>query len=477
MILRYTSQFTALILVIQLFQLTYHPESSSHSPAAESHLTMMAGKNTGEPPVDLKTAKKGAALRLNQLEKTITGANVLLQVDLDDKDINLQAHYRQVMRYKEKLSDNYNNYAEKMDILSKSIAALELSDPDQWEAESKVFSPLVDKQLSFELDTDNMLCELNTTLILAQEKIDGNNLLQVKINAAEKKVNFQIEKEREELALKKARQTHEHKENLQKIEADKIRAANPPPPPPQPITPVVQPTNNPHIKVRLPKGELPKFSGEEVKWHPFWARFEEEVDSRTDMSDATKLDYLTMCLEGDALEMIVNLPIIGPNYKVACDILKAEFHSTTKIAELHYKGLNKIPKLSENSPFRELQAAQRTVEANLMALEALKCDIENQPTLYLIMSIFPSSFGEFSYMREPNEAVRDTVRYTRTALREYIKMKKHGRKPSAETTQVTSMLTNTHQPQQNHPPQQNQHSNHSNRRNTHPPNQQSSNPA
>ncbi len=98
MILRYTSQFTALILVIQLFQLTYHPESSSYSPAAEPHLTMMAGKNTGDPPVDLKTAKKGAALRLNQLEKTITGANVLLQVDLDDKDINLQAHYRQDLK-------------------------------------------------------------------------------------------------------------------------------------------------------------------------------------------------------------------------------------------------------------------------------------------------------------------------------------------------------------------------------------------
>ena len=48
-------------------------------------------------------------------------------------------------------------------------------------------------------------------------------------------------------------------------------------------------------KVRLPKLQLPKFSGDVLKWPQFWDSFSVTVDS-SDMSDVTKLTYLRSLL-------------------------------------------------------------------------------------------------------------------------------------------------------------------------------------
>ncbi|KAK4324412.1 hypothetical protein Pmani_004972 [Petrolisthes manimaculis] len=91
-------------------------------------------------------------------------------------------------------------------------------------------------------------------------------------------------------------------------------------------------------EVKLPRLELPKYTGELTDWQSFWDRFEALVD-QSELPVISKFSYLQSLLEGEALSVIQGLSLTSANYKVACDLLKERFGRTERIIFAHVQGL------------------------------------------------------------------------------------------------------------------------------------------
>ncbi len=77
--------------------------------------------------------------------------------------------------------------------------------------------------------------------------------------------------------------------------------------------------------VKLPKLDLPKFSGDLLKFTSFWQQFDSCIDSREDLSYIAKFNYLVGLLKGEAKRVLDGLPITHENYDEAKRIIEHRF--------------------------------------------------------------------------------------------------------------------------------------------------------
>ena len=90
--------------------------------------------------------------------------------------------------------------------------------------------------------------------------------------------------------------------------------------------------------VKLPKLELPKFSGDIIEWQTFWDKFKATVDS-SELPVITKFPYLQSLLEREANASISGLALTSDNYAIACKVLEERFGKKEQIVLLiskHY---------------------------------------------------------------------------------------------------------------------------------------------
>ncbi|CAG7822067.1 unnamed protein product, partial [Allacma fusca] len=149
---------------------------------------------------------------------------------------------------------------------------------------------------------------------------------------------------------------------LKKFEAQaKITAANPVPTPS--IATVTQ-------KPKLPTLALPRFSGSFEEWLPFRDRFSQSVDSRSDLSDAEKLQYLISSLDGQAAEAIKSLPINNASYAPAWRNLKEQYEHKRELVYRHIGSILDQPQVATPSS-TSLQNLLSTTTNSLSSLESL----------------------------------------------------------------------------------------------------------
>ena len=77
-------------------------------------------------------------------------------------------------------------------------------------------------------------------------------------------------------------------------------------------------------QINLPRIDLPKFSGDVLKFTPFWQQFKSCVDD-LDYPVITKFNYLLSCLKGEAKTVIEGMPVIEGNYESAKEILEKRY--------------------------------------------------------------------------------------------------------------------------------------------------------
>ena len=77
-------------------------------------------------------------------------------------------------------------------------------------------------------------------------------------------------------------------------------------------------------RLRLPKLDLPHFTGEVLEWEPFWQSFECAVDA-SDLPEVQKLTYLRYLLDGEARRCVEGLPLKADSYAATCELLKTRF--------------------------------------------------------------------------------------------------------------------------------------------------------
>ena len=65
--------------------------------------------------------------------------------------------------------------------------------------------------------------------------------------------------------------------------------------------------------VRLPKLEIPSFSGEKLKWTAFWDSFEAAIHLNMSLSDVEKLNYLMSKLTGEAKNAVSGILLSNEN--------------------------------------------------------------------------------------------------------------------------------------------------------------------
>ena len=139
------------------------------------------------------------------------------------------------------------------------------------------------------------------------------------------------------------------------------------------------------VSAKLPKIQLPHFSGDVKQWISFWEQFE-VVSHESELPDITKFTYLRYLLKGGAKLSIQGLALANANYTVAIDILKKRFGRTERIVFSHIEELLNIsvPKQPRVSVLWELndklQAHVRSLYSpqRVLVAELLMCNREDR---------------------------------------------------------------------------------------------------
>ena len=140
-------------------------------------------------------------------------------------------------------------------------------------------------------------------------------------------------------------------------------------------------------QVKLPKLQLPTYSGEPEKWKEFIDIFETSVDEQ-ELADVEKFSYLKVCLKGKAAAAIEGYAVTNDNYKDALAVLKRRFGNKDIIIETLYSKLRGIHVSSAR--VQDLQNGVDAMEKILRQLESWGEVIEQAGTLHLLLEKIPS---------------------------------------------------------------------------------------
>ena len=94
-------------------------------------------------------------------------------------------------------------------------------------------------------------------------------------------------------------------------------------------------SSNTRVKVKLPKLEIRKFSGQIYDWQEFWDAFSSAVHHKDELADVDKLKYLRGYLEGSARSVIAGVPTTELSYATAVELLKKIFANPHVIERSH----------------------------------------------------------------------------------------------------------------------------------------------
>ena len=101
------------------------------------------------------------------------------------------------------------------------------------------------------------------------------------------------------------------------------------------------------VEAKLPKLELPTFSGDVTEWTSFWDQFQAVVHA-SELPDITKFSYILSPLKGAAKAAVQGLALTAAHDKIACDLLRDRFVSTEEegSAQLYWCSLERYSCIS-----------------------------------------------------------------------------------------------------------------------------------
>jgi len=128
--------------------------------------------------------------------------------------------------------------------------------------------------------------------------------------------------------------------------------------------------------VRLPKLDLPSFSGKYDEWFPFSDIFNSVIHSNAFLSNVQRFQYLRASLTGDAKNIINSLEISNTNYDVAWTLLKERYDNQRVIVQNHIKAIMDLPSMIKEN-YAELRQITDGAARHLHALQALKRPVDH----------------------------------------------------------------------------------------------------
>ena len=143
----------------------------------------------------------------------------------------------------------------------------------------------------------------------------------------------------------------------------------------KPPTTAVMPLSNPSTEtkmVKLPKLDIPTFSGNILQWLTFWEQFSVAIHDRVDITKPQKMAYLRQALKhGSARNMVEGLSRTGEQYDEAIECLENRYNKPRLIHQAHVKEIIEVPSLRDNSA-KEIRRLHDVLQQHLRALKAMK---------------------------------------------------------------------------------------------------------
>ena len=171
---------------------------------------------------------------------------------------------------------------------------------------------------------------------------------------------------------------------------------------------------------RLPRLDLPKFSGDVLKWPEFWDLFQSSVHVRP-LPDVDKLSYLKISMQGEAAQTITGLPITSGNYQVALSMLQDKYGRPEVITSTLYSKLQNLSAAS--TKFSDLLTLHTDLESLLRQLCAAGEDVDSQYSLIpQLRAKFPLSVtAKLEEWKASTGTASWTVKSFRTALQTLLR--------------------------------------------------------
>ena len=94
---------------------------------------------------------------------------------------------------------------------------------------------------------------------------------------------------------------------------------------------------------KLPKLNLPTFSGSTLDCLSFWDSYESAIHRNPSLSEVQKFNYLKSLLHGDAAQTIAGFSMTNTNYEKAISLLQERYGQTHKIIQTYMQALLDIP--------------------------------------------------------------------------------------------------------------------------------------
>ena len=91
------------------------------------------------------------------------------------------------------------------------------------------------------------------------------------------------------------------------------------------ITRLISSSLGEHLRVNLPKLQLPVFDGNLQQWQEFWDIYKATIHERQTMPAVLKFSYLKSVLKVSALSAIARIPFTSENYSLVVKLLQERF--------------------------------------------------------------------------------------------------------------------------------------------------------
>ena len=177
----------------------------------------------------------------------------------------------------------------------------------------------------------------------------------------------------------------------------------------------------PRIRAKLPKLELPTFSGDPLEWPTFWQQFTASVGNQP-IATVDKFGYLKSKLTGRAEDAIRGYDPSDANYNIVINILQRRFGDPAVIQEsLQAELINLRPAANESTS--ELRRVSETIERVCRQLHAQGFPEDNPFILSSIKSKLPWNALTELVKTEKASGARWTTSQYRTKLVYLIEVK------------------------------------------------------
>lgn len=111
--------------------------------------------------------------------------------------------------------------------------------------------------------------------------------------------------------------------------------------------------------VKLPRLNLPVFTGKYRDWTSFSQMFRTSIFRNNNLSDVEKFQYLRASLADDAADVIESLELSGKNFAVAWRMLEERYDRIRVIVQTHIQAILEIPCIKREN-FLELKGLVTT---------------------------------------------------------------------------------------------------------------------